>query len=189
MEDLGPVYQHEKITLPKKISRNDFVKLTWELATRESYAWDTTMMAFELSERYCENGSFDELLLWNVDHFYSLELAYTMLTLSAKINEDGDHSLRKAILETNNGYVKILEWKICEQFKYSFRTWNIAKLFGFLLSSERNHTLFCEKSLAPQFLSLFVFVSFRKTLLLANPFAILLGLTILLRRRKKLLDM
>ncbi len=98
------MYQRDVHVIPIEILRDEFVNIIFDIGLEYYFGYDTLITAVEIGDKYV-----------NFDHqYYSDELAHAVIVIASKANEDDHYTSLNAKIDTNNGYVISLEWKVCE---------------------------------------------------------------------------
>lgn len=84
------------------MNRYEFLLYLWELTDKYSHHISSEFLALSIADRYVKEG-----------HTYTIELAYVVSVISAKINEDGGGLNKIKKLHT-------LEKEVCNTVKWSF---------------------------------------------------------------------
>lgn len=136
------IYKRHIPHMPKKIKRDEFISIVFEIGFRNGHSCDTVMIAVKIGDyfisykgsrtSYCGSSN-DPIMLDIVPQYYSEELAYTVSILSAKFNEDGGcyNKTSIAAFDTNNYYVYKMEWEIFEVLDYHIKPYNIIPYIDF----------------------------------------------------------
>lgn len=122
-----------------------------------------------------------EILDTPVPQIYSVELAHVVTVISAKINEEFDHgynSIRSALFDTENAYVRKMEYEILIMLGFHFKVYNFVTVIGLLLAD--NHA----PRLGPVFWDISKEICHNKELLAKDPRLIVISIIILGRRGK-----
>lgn len=122
-----------------------------------------------------------ELLDDLVPQVYSVELAHVVTVISAKLNEEFDHgynSIRSAAYDTENSYVRKMEFEILITLGFHFRIFNFITVIGLLLADP------VPPILGSVFWDISKEVCRNKDLLSKDPMLIVLSIVILGKRGK-----
>lgn len=150
------MYQRQIPRAPKKITRDVFIDMIFELGKTYEYGYDTIMGAIELADKFMliieprtsyhehikvkhkyrihdrYKGQMD-FLIAPIEQYYSPELVVVTLTLAGKSNEDDAHSISYALTFVENYYIIKMEWEVANCFGYYIRVKNIITDIGLII--------------------------------------------------------
>jgi len=118
-----------------------------------------------------------------VSQIYSVELAHVVTVISVKCNEDFDSgydSIKDAASDTENSYVKKMEWEIFTLLGFKFKVYNFITVIGILLIRNNEHP----PRLGPVFWDISKEICLNRNLLTKDPRTIVLGILLLGRAGK-----
>ncbi len=106
------------------INRNKLVDIIFDIGLDYDNGYDTCINAVTIADKYVNI----------TNNPYTIELAHVVCVISNKINEDhGYRSIEYAARQTENGYVRSLEWDVCLSLNFDLIHKNFITYIGYTL--------------------------------------------------------
>jgi len=182
------MYKRNIPHLPEKINRCEFVNIIFDIGLEYQHGYDTLMIAVEIGDYFVSyDGPRESLMKKSSKNMirnpapqeYSKELAYVTTVIAAKYNEDNGYDLiENATIDTENSYVRKMEWEICMILGFTIKNRNFITLIGSLSLVNP------PKLLGSMFWDLIKDICMNQSLMKINPITILLGCFLLHKRGK-----
>jgi hypothetical protein len=185
------MYQWQIPKLPTEIKRDHFVKKVFDISNDYHHGFASMVQAIIIADDFVNNqeqrtpylfqdkditDQFNELS----EQIYSQELAYVVVLITGKLNEDDGYTKTKqAIYDTNNIYVVKIENEIYKLYNFNLKIDNFISVLGKL-----NSSLHTNLQLSNMFIDLCKIICMNKSLLYCKPATIILALVILNKKKK-----
>jgi len=186
------MYLWQTPKLPTEIDRVQFVEKVFDISNEYNHGFDSLVQAIIIGDDFVNHQAQRTPYIFQdkdiTDEFnalseqiYSDELAYVVVLITGKLNEDiGYTKTKQAIYDTNNIYVVKIENEIYKLYNFNLKIDNFMSVFGKLNSSLQTNL-----ELSNMFVDLCKIICMNKSLLYCRPCVLILAL-FLLNKKKKL---
>lgn len=127
------MYQRENNFIPLTVKRSVYIEVILDIAHLHEFSLSTILTAINIGDIYV-NSKLDNLYPNFPQEIYSSELAMVCCVLAAKVNEDkGYRQIIDAVIDSENSYVRQIEWNVCSKLEYTIPVHNFSTLMSILM--------------------------------------------------------